>query len=59
MKQESGNNSPQAPSRRKFIGQIGTTAAVTFAAGAVGIEPLLKTSAIDSSSSEQFKSTRK
>lgn len=42
MKQESKKNSrPQ--SRRKFISQIGTTAAVTLAAGAVGIEPLLKT----------------
>ena len=42
MKQEPKKNSlPQ--SRRKFIGQIGTTAAVTLAAGAVGIEPLLKT----------------
>ena len=44
MKQESDkNNNPQPPSRRKFIGQIGTTAAVTLAAGAVGFEPLLKT----------------
>lgn len=42
MKEESKKNRlPQ--SRRKFIGQIGTTAAVTLAAGAVGIEPLLKT----------------
>lgn len=44
MKQEStGNNNPQPQSRRKFIGQIGTTAAVTLAAGSIGIEPLLKT----------------
>jgi hypothetical protein len=34
---------PGSPSRRKFIGQIGTSAAVTLAAGAIGIEPLLKT----------------
>ena len=44
MKQEpTKSNHLPGPSRRKFIGQIGTTAAVTLAAGAVGIEPLLKT----------------
>ncbi|HEV2764127.1 MAG TPA: vanadium-dependent haloperoxidase, partial [Pyrinomonadaceae bacterium] len=33
--------SPAAPERRRFLGQAGALTAATFAAGAVGLEPLL------------------
>ncbi len=43
MKKESLESTiPTSQSRRTFIGKIGTTAAVTLAAGAVGVEPFLK-----------------
>ncbi|MDQ2977100.1 MAG: vanadium-dependent haloperoxidase [Acidobacteriota bacterium] len=35
--------SAKSPSRRKFIGQVGVTGAVTIAAGVIGVEPLLGT----------------
>lgn len=34
-------NPPQTPSRRRFLGQAGAATAATFAAGAIGLEPLL------------------
>ena len=43
MKEQSVETTIPKPSRRKFIGQIGSTAAATLAVGAVGIEPLLQT----------------
>src|SRR5678816_3158532 len=43
MKEDSAQTSVPKPSRRKFIGQIGSTAAATLAVGAVGVEPLFQT----------------
>ena len=43
MNEDSVQTTVPKPSRRKFIGQIGSTAAATLAVGAVGVEPLFQT----------------
>ncbi|HLG13314.1 MAG TPA: vanadium-dependent haloperoxidase [Blastocatellia bacterium] len=37
----SQRQAPSSPSRREFLGSVGGAAAVTIAAGAIGVEPLL------------------